>query len=126
LWSSVIFENRAPAEFYLMTTFIGGVRNAELFDESDEILFNLAFEELNDLLGLKNKPVFQKIRRWERAIPQYNLGYEKVVDSIESFKMENPGFLFCSNFYRGVSVGDCIKSSLTTSEEVSDYLRKNF
>ncbi|MCA1637917.1 MAG: protoporphyrinogen oxidase, partial [Acidobacteria bacterium] len=34
LWSSVIFENRAPAEFYLMTTFIGGVRNAELFDES--------------------------------------------------------------------------------------------
>jgi oxygen-dependent protoporphyrinogen oxidase len=122
LWSSVIFQNRAPAEFYLMTTFIGGARNAKLFDESDEILFNLAFEELNDLLGLKNKPVFQKIQRWERAIPQYNLGYEKIVDSIERFKTENPGFFFCSNFYRGISVGDCIKSSFTTSDEVSDYL----
>ena len=125
LWSSIIFENRAPAEFYLMTTFIGGARNAELFDESDEILFDSAFEELNDLLGLKNKPVFQKIRRWERAIPQYNLGYEKIVNSIERFKTENPGFFFCSNFYRGVSVGDCVKSSLTTSDEVLNFLSQD-
>jgi oxygen-dependent protoporphyrinogen oxidase len=122
LWSSVIFTNRAPENFYLMTTFIGGARNAEIFNESDEGLFELAFDELNDLLGLKNKPVFQKIRRWEKAIPQYNLGYEKTFEAIENFKRENKGIFFCSNFYRGVSVGDCVKSSFTASEEVSDYL----
>ena len=124
LWSSVIFENRAPEDFYLMTTFIGGARNAGLFNESDESLFQLAFEELNDLLGLKNKPVFQKIRRWARAIPQYNLGYDKTIEAIEKFKVENKGIFFCSNFYRGVSVGDCVKNSLTASDEVSDYLTK--
>ena len=125
LWSSVIFQRRAPEDFYLMTTFIGGARDAELFDESDESLFRLAFDELNDLLGLKNKPVFQKIRRWARAIPQYNLGYEKTVGAIENFKRENTGIFFCSNFYRGVSVGDCIKSSSAASDEVLGYLGKN-
>jgi protoporphyrinogen oxidase len=60
-----------------------------------------------------------------RAIPQYNLGYEKTVEAIEKFKRENKGMFFCSNFYRGVSVGDCVKSSLMTSDEVSDYLMSN-
>jgi oxygen-dependent protoporphyrinogen oxidase len=122
LWSSVIFENRAPEDFLLMTTFIGGARNVKLFNEPDENLFCLAFDELNDLLGLKNKPVFQKIRRWAKAIPQYNLGYEKTVEAVEKFKRENKGVFFCSNFYGGVSVGDCVKSSSAASKEVSDFL----
>ncbi len=124
LWSSTIFENRAPKNVHLLTTFIGGARNAELCDQSDEDLFEMARAELDAILGLKGASVFQKIRRWTRAIPQYNLGYEKIVDSIENFKKNNPGFFFCSNFYRGISVSDCIKSSVTASEEVLDYLKE--
>lgn len=124
LWSSVIFENRAPENVHLLTTFVGGARNAELFDKTDDELFQIAREELDSILGLKSEPIFQKIRRWARAIPQYNLGYEKTVDSIENFKRENKGIFFCSNFYRGISVSDCIKSSTTASEEVLDYLKE--
>jgi oxygen-dependent protoporphyrinogen oxidase len=123
LWSSVIFENRAPADVHLLTTFIGGARNAELFNQSDDELFKIAREELDEILGLKGEPIFQRIKRWTRAIPQYNLGYEKITGSIERFKKENAGFFFCSNFYRGISVSDCIKSSVTATEEVLDYLK---
>lgn len=122
LWSSVIFENRAPNDIHLLTTFIGGARNAELFDKSDEELFNIAFEELNEILGLNGKPIFQKLKRWKRAIPQYNLGYEKITNSIENFKKDHAGFFFCSNFYRGISVSDCIKSSVVTTDEVLEFL----
>jgi oxygen-dependent protoporphyrinogen oxidase len=124
LWSSVIFENRVPENVHLLTTFIGGARNAEVFDKSDDELFQIAREELDSILGLKGEPIFQKIRRWKRAIPQYNLGYEKIVDSIENFKKNNAGFSFCSNFYRGISVSDCIKSSITATEEVLEFLKK--
>ncbi len=124
LWSSVIFENRAPQDVYLLTTFVGGARNAELFNKSDDELFQIAREELDEILGLKGDPIFQKIRRWTRAIPQYNLGYEKITDSIEQFKKAHAGFFFCSNFYRGISVSDCIKSSDTATKEVLDYLKK--
>ncbi len=124
LWSSVIFENRAPKDTHLLTTFVGGARNAALFDQTNDELFQIAREELDEVLGLKGEPIFQKIRRWRNAIPQYNIGYEKITDSIENFKKEHAGFFLCSNFYRGISVSDCIKSSVTTSEEVLDYLKK--
>ncbi|MEJ7698269.1 MAG: protoporphyrinogen oxidase [Pyrinomonadaceae bacterium] len=124
LWSSVIFENRAPQDVHLLTTFVGGARNAELFNKSDDELFQIAREELDEILGLKGDPIFQRIRRWTRAIPQYNLGYEKITDSIEQFKKAHAGFFFCSNFYRGISVSDCIKSSDTATKEVLDYLKK--
>ncbi len=124
LWSSVIFEKRAPENVHLLTTFIGGARNAELFDKSDDELFQIAQTELNEILGLKGEPIFQRIRRWKKAIPQYNIGYEKITDSIEDFKKEHAGFFFCSNFYRGISVSDCIKSSVVATEEILDYLKK--
>lgn len=125
LWSSVIFENRAPKDVHLLTTFIGGARNAELYNKSDDELFQIAYEELDEILGLKGEPIFQKVKRWTKAIPQYNLGYERITDSIEQFKKAHAGFFICSNFYRGISVSDCIKSSVTTTEEILDYLKEN-
>lgn len=118
LWSSVIFENRAPPDVHLLTTFVGGARNAELFDKTDAELFEIAREELDDILGLKGEPIFQKIKRWQRAIPQYNLGYEKIEKGIEDFTAKNRGIYFCSNFYGGISVGDCVKNARRTADEI--------
>jgi oxygen-dependent protoporphyrinogen oxidase len=122
LWNSVIFENRAPENFHLLTTFIGGARNAETVEAGEAGLIKIALEELNSILGLSGAPVFAKVKKWEKAIPQYNIGYEKIVDSIEDFKKRNAGIFFCSNFYRGISVSDCIKNSRLAAAEVIDYL----
>lgn len=122
LWNSVIFANRAPENFHLLTTFIGGARNAELVEKSEDNLIQIALEELNSILGLSGSPVFARVKKWEKAIPQYNIGYEKIVESIENFKRQNAGFFFCSNFYRGISVGDCIKNSAFAAAEVLEFL----
>jgi oxygen-dependent protoporphyrinogen oxidase len=125
LWSSIIFENRAPENYHLLTTFIGGARNAASVNETEENLINIALEELDSILGLKGKPVFTRVKKWEKAIPQYNIGYEKITEAIEEFKKQNAGIFFCSNFYRGISVSDCIKSSITAAEEVLEFLKEN-
>ncbi|MBA4122235.1 MAG: protoporphyrinogen oxidase [Acidobacteria bacterium] len=122
LWSSVIFENRAPKDTHLLTTYIGGARNAELFDKTDAELFEIAREELGDILRVQGEPIFQRIRRWEKAIPQYNLGYEKIENGIKQFERNNQGIFFCSNFYRGISVGDCVKNSCETANEIEKFL----
>jgi len=122
LWSSVIFENRAPKNVHLLTTFIGGARNAELFDRTDAELFKVAREELGDILGVQGEPIFQQIRRWKKAIPQYNLGYEKTEKGIKDFERNNQGIFFCSNFYRGISVGDCVKNARETADEIEKFL----
>lgn len=122
LWNSAIFAGRAPENFYLLTTFIGGARNAELAEKSEDVLMEIALEELNSILGLSGAPVFAKVKKWEKAIPQYNIGYEKIIESIEDFKRQNAGIFYCSNFYRGISVSDCIKNSRSAAEEVLDFL----
>jgi len=124
IWNSAVFENRAPEGYHLLTSFVGGARNAATFEKSDEELLKVVFEELKSILGLRDEPDFTHIKRWQKAIPQYGLGYERVENSIKDFEKSNQGIFFCSNFYKGISVGDCVKNSFATAEEISNYLNK--
>ncbi len=125
IWNSAVFENRAPDEYHLLTTFVGGARNAELFEKSDAEIFEIVFDELKSILGLREKPEFTHLKRWRKAIPQYLLGYEKVEESIEEFERENQGIHFCSNFYKGISVGDCVKNAYQAADEIEELLATN-
>jgi oxygen-dependent protoporphyrinogen oxidase len=124
IWNSAVFENRAPDGYHLLTSFVGGARNAEICEKSDAELPEIVFEELKSILNLRVKPEFTHIKRWRRAIPQYELGYEKLERSIEDFESRQKGVFFCSNFYKGISVGDCVKNSFAAAEEISNYLNK--
>ncbi|MGI8544148.1 MAG: protoporphyrinogen oxidase [Aridibacter sp.] len=119
IWNSAVFENRAPVGYHLLTTFVGGARNAAIFEKTDEELFETVYQELKDILGLRAKPDFKHIKRWRKAIPQYEIGYEKTEKAIEDFERKNKGFSFCSHFYKGISVGDCVKNAYKTAEEIS-------
>jgi protoporphyrinogen/coproporphyrinogen III oxidase len=125
IWNSAVFENRAPEGYHLLTTFVGGARNAELFEKSDDELFEIVYEELQSILGLREKPSFAHLKRWPKAIPQYLLGYEKIERSIAEFEHKNRGFYFCSNFYKGISVGDCVKNAFETADQIEELLREN-
>jgi oxygen-dependent protoporphyrinogen oxidase len=125
IWNSAVFENRAPDGYHLLTTFVGGARSPELFEESDEELYKIVFEELKSLLDLHAEPNFLHIKRWHQAIPQYNLGYEKVERGIEDFENRNQGIFFCSNFYKGISVGDCVKNAYATADRIEEFFRRN-
>lgn len=118
LWTSSVFENRAPKGYHLFTTFIGGSRNTALAADDDDGLLRIAFDELDSILGLTCKPEFTMVKKWEKAIPQYNIGYGSVLKAIETFESNNFGMFFCSNFYKGISVSDCIKNSFATAQAV--------
>jgi oxygen-dependent protoporphyrinogen oxidase len=125
LWNSSVFPGRAPEGFHLLTNFVGGSRSAELFEKTDEELIEIVYKELRDILGLKEKPAFVRVKRWSRAIPQYNLGHEKVEKGIEDFSAKIRGIFFCSNFYKGISVGDCVKNAYRTADEIEKFLKEN-
>ncbi|CAN5237967.1 protoporphyrinogen oxidase [soil metagenome] len=120
IWNSAVFENRAPDGYHLLTNFVGGARNAELFERTDEELFEIVYQELKDILGLRFKPDFAHIKRWRKAIPQYLLGYEKIEKSIENFENKHAGIYFCSNFYKGISVGDCVKNAYGIADAINE------
>jgi protoporphyrinogen/coproporphyrinogen III oxidase len=75
-------------------------------------------------LNVKGEPEMFHLKRWNRAIPQYRIGYERVMAHCAEFEKNNPGIYFCSNFYRGISMGDCVKNAFQTADDVEKYLNR--
>ncbi|MBV9216047.1 MAG: protoporphyrinogen oxidase [Acidobacteria bacterium] len=115
LFSSSVFDDRAPENEHLFTIFVGGSRNSELCEKDDGALIDLATGELQSILQITGSPVFTDIKRWERSIPQYNIGYEKVTQAVERLQDANSGLVVCSNFYKGIAVGECVKNSVAAA-----------
>ena len=125
IWNSSVFPHRAPGDMHLFTTFVGGARSTELCNLPDDEIFDLVHAELASIMNISERPNFANMTRWEKAIPQYKIGYKKTVESIERFAAANPGIFFCSNFYRGISVGDCVKNAYRTSDDVVEFIGSN-
>jgi oxygen-dependent protoporphyrinogen oxidase len=118
LFDSSIFPNRAPEGYVLLRSMIGGRRTPELALLPDEKLIDLALSELREIIKIKGEPKFIKIFRWERAIPQYEVGHEEKLKRINQILEKYPGLYLTGNAYRGVSVNDCIENSLKLSEKI--------
>ena len=122
LFSSSMFEGRAPAGTVLLTSFVGGLRNPELPAKSDAEIAQFVQSELEALAGARGEPQWLAITRWTHAIPQYNLGHRERLRPIEDAERALPGLFFCANYRGGISVGDCIKSAQAMADGVTRFL----
>jgi oxygen-dependent protoporphyrinogen oxidase len=123
LFSSSMFEHRAPQGTVLLTTFVGGMRNPDLPRRSDDDIAAVVGRELRALVGARADPLWIAIKRWPRAIPQYDLGHLERLRSVDEAERALPGLLFCANYRGGISVGDCIKSADATAAAVAGLSR---
>jgi oxygen-dependent protoporphyrinogen oxidase len=122
LFSSSMFEGRAPEGTVLLTTFVGGRRNPALATKADSELAGIVHAELSSLVGARAQPLWTEITRWDRAIPQYDLGHLSRLYPVDEAERALPGLWFCAAYRGGVSVGDCIKSGHATADAVAGYL----
>lgn len=123
LFHSAVFPERAPNGMSLLMTFVGGVRAGDSLDaKSDDELVKLVTSQLADVIGAAGEPSFVHIKRWKKAIPQYKIGYEHVNEACAEFEKQNAGIYFCSNFYRGISMSDCVKNAFETASMIEKQL----
>jgi oxygen-dependent protoporphyrinogen oxidase len=122
LFSSSMFEGRAPDGRVLLTAFVGGRREPALALQSEQTIAGLVHDALGDFLGARN-PRFTAVTRWPRAIPQYTLGHACRLSRADEVERALSGLFLCASYRGGVSVGDCIKSAHETAERVTEHLR---
>jgi oxygen-dependent protoporphyrinogen oxidase len=108
LFSSSLFPGRAPAGHVALTTFVGGSRQPALGGLDDPELLRLVQAELAALLGVRAPPVFARVRRHPRAIPQYTLGYDRFQAACTAAEASAPGFYIGGNCRDGVSLSACL------------------
>ena len=119
IFSSSLFPDRAPEDHVMLTTFVGGARQPQLAETGDDALVDDVCADLRELLGLHGEPVFQKIIRWPRAIPQYNTGYGKFLAAMESLEAAWPGLHLAGNYRGGIAAGQCIQNGLRLAETLA-------
>jgi protoporphyrinogen/coproporphyrinogen III oxidase len=122
IFSSALFENRAPEGLALLTTFVGGERQPELAQLNEADLADMVHLEHAALLGASARPEFVRVRRWPQAIPQYTLGHAQRIAQVEETERAYPGGFFCGNYRGGVSIGDCIQSAHRAVGEIAAFL----
>lgn len=108
LFTSSLFRDRAPAGHVAITAFVGGATDptAALVPE-DEIL-HIVESDLAVALGVQGSAVFRYVRRWPRAIPQYEVGHGRFVELGQALEAELPGLFLAGNWTGGVSLPDSI------------------
>jgi len=116
LFSSSMFDGRAPDGHVTLTCMMGGTINPAFANNSDEVVF----QELKRLLGITAPPTFNHRTSWQHAIPQYDLSYQNVIDAIENCENSHPGLHFAGNYRGGISVGDCIVNGLELGESLGN------
>ena len=124
IFSSSLFDNRAPPDLALLTTFVGGMRQPELARLNESEIVAIVHAEHVAMLGARAHAKFVRVKRWARAIPQYTLGHLGRIATIEGAERNFPGMFFCANYRGGVAIGDCIKSADRAASQVAEFLRR--
>jgi oxygen-dependent protoporphyrinogen oxidase len=118
LWASTIFPGRAPEGKALYTCMLGGARDAESIEWSDDKILATVLDELHTTMHLHAKPVFTRVYRHRRGIPQYTLGHLDRLARADAALARHPGLHLGGNSYRGISANDCIRNAGTTAERM--------
>jgi oxygen-dependent protoporphyrinogen oxidase len=118
LFPSEIFPGRSPQGHVILTAFAGGRTDPEVASWDEERLMSEILGELRRTLGVRGEPVARAIRRWPRAIPQYEIGHGRFLDLAREIEANLPGLRIGGNFLRGVSVPDCIRNASALAAEM--------
>lgn len=121
-WTSTKFPHRTPQGYALLRVFIGRAGQDKEIAWDDTGLLGIAREELSLTLGITAEPILTRIYRWEKAMPQYNLGHPERLQRIERSLAAYTGLALAGNAYQGIGIPDCIHSGEMAVQKIFSEL----
>ena len=124
-FTSEKYEGRTPKDKILLRVFMGGAVRPELIQESDDRLYEKAWHDVQDLLGIRTRPTWHRVVRWIAAMPQYLVGHPSRLDRIDAELENYPSLALAGNAYRGVGIPQCVRSGRLAAERIVKHLTSN-
>lgn len=122
-FSSQKYAGRAPAGYALFRSFVGGALQPSLFEQDDRTTESSVRQELSDLLGIRAAPIFSRVYRHPRSMPQYPVGHQERIRRVKTHVSKLPGLALAGNAYHGVGMADCIHSGEEAAERLLAHLK---
>jgi oxygen-dependent protoporphyrinogen oxidase len=117
------WAGRAPEGRVLLRAFLGGVRDPDAVDRTDERLIDETQRELSAIVGLAGPPLFARVYRWPRAAAQHEVGHLARVADIDRRLAQVPGVFLTGSGFRVTGIPDCIADARRVATDAARYLR---
>src|SRR5580704_6851896 len=122
IYNSSLFSGRAPENSVTITSFIGGATDLEISQLAESEIANIAHRDNAKILQISGSPMVTQVWKWNRALPQYNLGHGHIVESLRTVLRETPGVFLAGNYLEGPAVGKCLENGYKTADAVEASL----
>src|SRR5271165_3060954 len=112
------FPHRAPDNRALVRCFLGGARDEQVLQLSEDEILKIVRTELSEIIGLKAEPLFARVYKWKSAMAQYSVGHLERLQRIEFVRQKLPGLALAGNGYNGIGVPDCVRSGTDAAARI--------
>jgi oxygen-dependent protoporphyrinogen oxidase len=116
------FPHRAPENRAIVRCFLGGARDEQILQSSEEEILEIVRRELREIIGLNADPLFARVYKWKAAMAQYTVGHLERLQHIESLRQQLPTLALAGNGYNGIGVPDCVRSGTEAAIKVLDSM----
>lgn len=108
-WSSGKWPHLAAADHWLLRCSVGRIDDSAALELGDAELADRVEEEAREALGLRGPAVARRVTRWERALPQYDVGHLDRVAAIRAALP--PGLHVAGAGYDGIGIAPCVAAA---------------
>ncbi len=121
-WTSSKFPHRAPEGYVMLRCYLGGALQEEIAEKDTETLETLVRNDLQEIMGIKETPVFCKVFQNHKSNVQYHVNHSERIDSIMENLKNFPGLFLAGSAYRGIGIPDCIQNGNQAAESAFEFL----
>ncbi|MBT6717093.1 MAG: protoporphyrinogen oxidase [Nitrospina sp.] len=121
-WTSSKFPHRAPEGHVMIRCYLGGALQEEIAEKDAETLEKLVRDDLREIMGITETPVFCEVFQNFKSNVQYHVNHSKRIDSIMEDLKNYPGLFLAGSAYRGIGIPDCIQNGNVAAESALEFL----
>jgi oxygen-dependent protoporphyrinogen oxidase len=112
------FPHRAPENRAIVRCFLGGARDEQILDSTEDQILTIVRNELRDIIALDAQPLFTRVYKWRAAMAQYSVGHLERLQRIEALRTRLPGLALAGNGFNGIGVPDCVRSGTEAANKI--------
>lgn len=115
-WSSRKWPHLAGGDAFLLRASVGRIDDERWRSMDDDELSGRVADELAAATGIATAPLATRVTRWERSLPQYEVGHlRRVRDVRDAIRVTVPWLHVAGAAYDGVGLAPCVAQAETVA-----------
>jgi oxygen-dependent protoporphyrinogen oxidase len=119
-FASTKFPNRAPEGCVLLRGFLGGVRDPDVMELTDEEMAATVAREMSVILGLRGRPLVSRVFRWPGGTPQLEVGHLERMAAVAREVASVPGLHLTGAGIRSTGIPDSVADGTRAGEAAAE------